>query len=300
MGKLKTIIWTIVLLWLVAFLLSKSFSIFSDTEMVSEGIAIIEIHSPISVDSSNSLIQSSLSSSAIVSDIENAEKNSGIKAIILDINSGGGGPVASREIVQAVKKAKKPTIALIREVGASGAYWIASSADYIVADPLSITGSVGVIGSYLDLSGLLKRYDIKYESMTAGEYKDMGTPYRELTAEERALLQQKLNLIQEVFIQDVAKNRRLNKEQITEIRKASFYLGIEAKQLNLVDELGGRDLAIKKAKELGKIKDENLVEYKKKESILDLLQKFSSKVFYAMGQGIGSELALKEELNIQT
>mgnify|MGYP001617860670 CR=1 FL=1 len=75
MGKLKTIIWTIVLLWLVAFLLSKSFLIFSETKMVSEGIAIIEIHSPISVDSSNSLIQSSLSSTQVVSDIEKAEKN---------------------------------------------------------------------------------------------------------------------------------------------------------------------------------------------------------------------------------
>ena len=300
MGKLKTIIWTIILLWLVAFLLSKSFSIFSETEMVSDGIAVIEIHSPISVDSSASLLQSSLSSTQIVSDIESAEKNSGIKAIILDINSGGGGPVASREIVQAVKKTKKPTIALIREVGASGAYWIASASDYVIADPLSITGSIGVLGSYLDLSGLLKRYDIKYESMTAGEYKDMGTPYKELTPGERALLQQKLNLIQEVFVQDAAKSRKLNKEQIDEIRKASFYLGIEAKQLNLVDELGGKDLAIKKAKELGKIKDENIVEYKKKESILDLLQKFSSKVFYAMGQGIGSELAVKENLEITT
>ena len=300
MGKLKTIIWTIVLLWLVAFLLSKSFLIFSETKMVSEGIAIIEIHSPISVDSSNSLIQSSLSSTQVVSDIEKAEKNSGIKAIILDINSGGGGPVASREIVEAVKKTKKPTIALIREVGASGAYWIASAADYVIADPLSITGSIGVLGSYLDLSGLLKKYDIKYESLTAGKYKDTGTPYRELTIEERALLQQKLDLIQEVFIQDVAKNRKLNKEQVNEIRKAFFYLGIEAKKLNLVDELGGRDLAIEKAKELGKIKDGNLVEYKEKKSLLDLLERFSSKVFYAMGQGIGSELAVKEELNIQT
>ncbi len=300
MKKIKTILITIVVLWLIAFLLSKSITLFSENKIVSDGIAVIEIHGPITIQGSNSFMQYSTSSTRIIEDIKKAEKNSGIKAIILDINSGGGGPVASREISQAVKKAKKPTIAWIREVGASGAYWVASSTDVIIADPLSITGSIGVFGSYLDFSGFLEKYDIKYEKLTAGKYKDTGTPFRELTTQEKNLLQQKLNLIQEIFIKEIADNRNLTQAQVNEIRTAFFYLGKEALQLNLIDYLGGKDLAVQKAKELAGMEDGNIVEYKEKKSILDLLERFSSEVFYAMGKGIGSEIKLESDMEITT
>ena len=89
----------------------------------------------------------------------------------------------------------KPTIALIREIGTSGAYWIAASADRIVADELSLTGSIGVTSSYLEFEGLLNRYDINYQQISAGKYKELGNPLKELTEEERQTLQEKINKI---------------------------------------------------------------------------------------------------------
>ena len=300
MKKIKTILITIVLLWLAAFLLSKSFSTFSGDKIVSEGIAIIEIHGPLSIQGSSSIIQPVASSERILEDIDKAEKNSGIKAIILDINSGGGEPVASREIATAVKNSKKPVVAWIREVGASGAYWIASASDVIVADPLSVTGSVGVLASYIDFSDFLKKYDIQYQKLTGGEFKDTGSPFKDLTPGERNILQGKIDLVHEIFLDDVALNRNLTKEQLSEISSGIFYFGVEAKKLNLVDDLGGRDLAIEYAKRLSNVKNGNLVQYKQKKSVLDFLGSFSSQLFFAMGQGIGSELKLEEGLQIKT
>ena len=167
-----------------------------------------------------------------------------IKAILFEINSPGGTAVASEEIVNAVKKSKKYKVAWIRDQGASGAYWIASAADKIVASPLSITGSIGVLGSYLEFSGLLTRYNITYERMVGGKYKDLGTPYRELTDEERILFQRSIDELHDYFMQDVAKNRDIPENKIREIATGMFYTGKQAKELNLVDVLGGKEEAL--------------------------------------------------------
>ena len=115
---------------------------------LTANVAIIPIEGVITADSSSSFFDKSLSSQDIVELIEKADKNPQIKAIILEINSPGGSAVASEEIADAVKKTNKTTVAWIREVGASGAYWVASSTDHIVASKASITGSIGVIASF--------------------------------------------------------------------------------------------------------------------------------------------------------
>ena len=107
----------------------------------------------------------------------------------MEINSPGGSAVASDEIATAVKNAKKPVISLIREVGASGGYWVASASDYIIANRMSITGSIGVISSYLEFSGLMEKYGVGYERLVAGENKDLLTPYKKLEADQKALVQ---------------------------------------------------------------------------------------------------------------
>ena len=156
-GKLKSILIFLVILFLSSYFISSAIQqIYGDHK--HGNVALIRIRGPIMVDKSSDFIsQSHASSENIIRLIDEADENPSIKAFIFDINSPGGSAVASDEIASRIKKLDKPTIALIREIGASGGYWIASSADVIVANKMSITGSIGVISSYLEFSGLFSR-----------------------------------------------------------------------------------------------------------------------------------------------
>jgi len=228
----------------------------------------------------------------IVENIRKAEENPRIKAILLDINSPGGSAVASQEIATAIKNTKKPVIALIRDIGTSGAYWAASSSDIIVASPLSITGSVGATASYLEFSELMEIYGIGYERVVSGKFKDTGAPFRELREDEQALLQEIIELTGSYFAQSVKENRNLNDDVVTQISTGRIYTGQQAINLNLIDELGG----IEKAKEIimktAGIESVSLVKYKQKTrfSIASLLSQQAS----IIGKSIGASLIPKE------
>ncbi|MBU2639235.1 MAG: signal peptide peptidase SppA [Nanoarchaeota archaeon] len=299
MGKIKTIIVVVIVLYLISLLSSKLITSNFKEEIISNGIAIIKIDGTIVPTERNSILGTGyVDSDSVLANLKKADENSGVKAIILEINSGGGAVVASKEIADKVRSIKKPTIALIREVGASGAYWVASSADVVIADELSITGSISVVASYLEYSGLLDKYNITYESLTTGKYKDTGSPFKELTNEERNLLLKKLNIIQERFIQDIARNRNMTVEKVRELATGMIFLGIEAKELGLIDELGNRETAIDKAKELANLKKEKVIEYIKKPSLLHIFDKLTAESFYSMGQGLGDSLKSEEEFKI--
>ena len=208
---------------------------------IGKNVAVIPIEGTITTTGGyNFMFQRTTSSSEIISFIDDAVKDKNIKAIIFEINSPGGSAVASSEIAEAIKEAKKEklTVALIREQGTSGAYWVASACDHIIAHPLSFTGSIGVIASYLEFSGLLEKYNITYEKLTSGEHKDIMSPYRELTEDERKAIMEKLDIIYEDFVQEVGHNRNMSEEKVRELADGMFYLGKEAKDLGLVDELG--------------------------------------------------------------
>ena len=154
-----------------------------DVESLSGNVALIPIDGIIvGAKDSEYIFETITSSPETVEFIEKANKNPNIKAIILEINSPGGSAVASEEIANAVKKTNKTTVAWVREIGTSGAYWVASSSDYIVANRVSITGSIGVIASYLEFAGLIERYNITYQRLVSGKYKDIGSPFKEMTA----------------------------------------------------------------------------------------------------------------------
>ncbi len=204
-------------------------------------VAVIEIDGMITIDQAGGLLAAqSTSSTQVTRWIEQANEDNSIQAILLEINSPGGSAVASDEIVQALKEVDKPTTAWIREAGASGAYWIASEADHVIANRMSITGSVGVVASYLNFAEFLEEQNVTYQQLSAGEDKELGTPFAELDQRQEGLLQEKLDRIHEFFIQDVSNNRNLTQEQEQEIRSGMFYLGVEAYELGLVDELGTR------------------------------------------------------------
>lgn len=253
-------------------------------------VAVIEIRGVIQGDKSGGVFGTPVTSSKeIVQLIEKAEKNPLIKAVVVEINSPGGSAVASAEIADALKKSKKPVVSVIREIGASGGYWIASASDRIFAHRLSMTGSIGVISSYLEFAGFLDRYNVTYRRLVAGKYKDAGSPYKELTPEEELLYQQKLDMLYDAFVSEVALNRNLDKRKVRELATGFVYLGTEAKEDGLIDEFGGIDEAKEYLKRLLNVKIE-LVPYKKKASLMDILSEVMSNQMYRIGTGIGEGL----------
>ncbi len=288
-SRLKLVLITIgaVLFTLFVFL-PILFSLFGDSKMGN--VALIPIEGAISGSGQQGFGSSAVSSKDIVNFIEEAEDNSQVKVLLLEINSPGGSAVASDEIAAAVKKTSKPVVALIREAGASGAYWVASASDHVIANRMSITGSIGVISSYLEFSGLMEKYGVSYEQLTAGERKDLGTPYKKLTDEEKNILQKKLDKIHDFFIEEVAANRNLEISQVQKIATGEFFLGEEALELGLVDQLGGKDEAETFIREKYGLAEINYVKYEHTSGFFDLLSGVMSTFFFNVGEGIGSIL----------
>ncbi|MBM3712142.1 MAG: signal peptide peptidase SppA [Actinobacteria bacterium] len=208
-----------------------------------------------------------------------AEKNPNVKALLIRVNSGGGSAAASREIFEELKKIKKPVVISVSDVCASGAYYISCAADKIVANRSSSVGSIGVIMQIPNLEELYKKLGIKYTTIKQGQYKDSGSTDRPLTPEEEKLFRQQTFKIYEQFIADVVETRGLTVEKVEEIANGWVYLGTEAKELGLIDEIGTYKDAEKIAARLGGIKGEPNIVYGKKYSIFDaFLQSFLYKI----------------------
>jgi protease-4 len=194
------------------------------------------------------------------------------RGAVFRINSPGGSVVASREMAGYVKSMKKPSVCWLGDVAASGAYWVASSCDVIVADDLSLTGSVGVTASYLEFSKLFEKYGITYEQITSGSAKDMGSPYRNMTPEERERMKDIVDQTFTYFIKDVMSNRNLTMPQADKIAEGDIFLGSEAIKLGLVDRLGSFEDAKSVAENMTGIRNAEFFEFRKKGlGLLDLL-----------------------------
>ena len=283
---------------MLSFFISVFISLFvwNDFESLDGNVALIDITGPIvASDDTDFLFEDVTSSDDIRKLIRRADKNDKIKAIIFRINSPGGSAVASDEIASEIKKVNKTKVAWIREIGTSGAYWIASSTDHIVANRMSITGSIGVIASYLGFSGFLEEHNVTYERLVSGNLKDIGSPFKDLTPEERELFVASLDDIHDYFVEEVAKNRNLRKSDVEKIATGMFYLGAEAKKLGLVDELGSRDEVIAYVEEqIGE--DVDIVRYRTKRGFLSSLSKGFNENSFFIGKGIGNALLTKAKL----
>ncbi len=252
---------------------------------------VIPIYGTITLDGGDSNFLSSsehTTTDDIVKKIAAAAADPAVKGVLFEINSPGGSAVASKEIADAISALNKTKYSVIREVGASGAYWIASATDKIIAQESSVTGSVGVISSYLEFSRLFDKYGVTYERLTAGKYKDLGTPYKELTLEERAILEKKLAIIHQQFLSTVQKNRQLTPAQVEKIRTGEFFLGSEAKALHLIDAYGSKADAIVMLKKDIHIEDARIVEAKPKGGLLSYLTQTGA---YSFGKGFGASIA---------
>lgn len=203
------------------------------------------------------------SSTDIAGQIEKFRKDDSIKAIVLRINSPGGAVAPTQEIYREIRKTikEKKVVASIGSVGASGGYYIAAAADKIVANPGTITGSIGVIMNFIQIKRLLKKIGIKLESIKSGEFKDLGAPYRDMTGREKKLIHDILMEVKEQFVKAISEGRHLPIKQVEKIADGRILLGSQAKRLGLVDELGNFQDALELAKRLAKIKGKVKIVY---------------------------------------
>lgn len=236
-----------------------------------ERIALIPIHGAIT--ESYFLFGRSAPMRQLISIVDKIKDKWSIKAIIFDIDSPGGEPYPSKELANVIKKIKKPTIANIKGSATSGAYWIASSCDKIVADELSAVGSVGVLGIRPDLSDFLQKIGVNIDSITSGKFKEMGFPFKKPKKGEKKIIEERIKLIYDSFFKSVKENRKLNKKMMADIKEGKVFYGEEALKAGLVDAIGDRDTCIELAKGLAHLKKPKIVDYsaKLRPSLLKIL-----------------------------
>jgi len=218
----------------------------SYTEETACNVLGIELHGDLTTyiphtdtDEGGFALTDSTASENIVYAINEAEKDDSIKAIILEVDSYGGYPVAGEEVAIAMKNAIKPTVALIREGGASAAYMAASGADKIFASQNSDVGSIGVTMSYLDYVNQNQKEGLTYIPLSSGKFKDTGDPNKTLTQEEKNLLMRDINILHENFVKMVAVYRNLDVKKVKKMADGSTMLGEMALQNGLIDQVGG-------------------------------------------------------------
>jgi len=197
-------------------------------------VVIYKLYGPITNSPDNYVIYKD----DVIKDLKSFENK--YDGVILYINSPGGDAYATKKIAEQIKKLneKVPVISCVDEVAASGAYWLAIEGRKIIADDFSVVGSIGLIASYLQFSELMKKLGIKYERIVFGKYKDMMSPFRNLTPEEKALIMKKLSYIYEYFVKEVAKRRHFNYSYAKKLATGEIYFGYEAVHNGLIDEIG--------------------------------------------------------------
>lgn len=195
-----------------------------------------------------------------------------IKAIVLRVDSPGGGIGPSQEIYREIVRTLpvKKVVCSMGAVAASGGYYIAAGTSGIVANPGTITGSIGVIIGYTNFEDLLTKIGLYPVVVKSGAFKDIGSPTREMTEAERKMLQTVVDGLHAQFVNDVSNGRKLEKEAVAKIADGRILSGLEAKQLGLVDRLGNQEDAIAWAGELAGIKGEITVVYEKEERLSPL------------------------------
>jgi protease-4 len=211
----------------------------------------------------------------VLEELERYKERADVKAFVFRIDSPGGTVVAAQEIYSEIRKlrGKKKTLSSMGNVAASGGYYVASATEEILANPGTITGSIGVISEYANVQDLLKKIGFKSTVLKSGRFKDVGSPLREMTAEEGVYLQGLLENIHHQFIRDVAQGRQKTVEEIEPLSDGRVFTGEQAKEIGLVDRLGNFQDALDRAAELAGIEGKPVILYpeEKRRRILEYL-----------------------------
>jgi protease-4 len=221
--------------------------------------------------------------------IEALAETKGVKAIVLDINTPGGSVGAVQEIYSRIERVKKekhiPFVALFGDVAASGGYYIASACDKIVAHPGTLTGSIGVIMEIANMEGLFAKVGYKMDPVKSGKHKDIGSPGRAMTPEERAIIQSLIDDAYGGFVQAVADGRHMPVEVVKPLADGRIYSGNQALANHLVDQLGDSEDALMVAAKMGGITDAKPKIRRDAEKFNDLFEMLESRAHLAFGLG---------------
>ncbi|MBC7288255.1 MAG: signal peptide peptidase SppA [Armatimonadetes bacterium] len=237
-------------------------------------VALINVTGLIQSTGSTSPLVPGGSMMSVLEDLRKAEEDENVKAIVLWLDSPGGSPAAAEAVYSRILeiRQKKPVVAAMGDVAASGAYYIASAATKIVACPSTETGSIGVIFSTVNIKPLMDRFGVRDQTITTGPYKDTGSPLREMRPDERKLVQALLEDIYNQFVVNVAKGRNMPIQAVRKLADGRVFTGQQAKAVGLVDELGSRDYAIRLAAKLGGIEGwPKIKRYERAPGLLPLL-----------------------------
>ncbi len=241
----------------------------SATFVSSGSIGVIEIEGIITT------------SKRVVQDIKNFAENPNIGGILVRVDSPGGGVAASQEIYEELKKAKlqKKVVVSMGALAASGGYYVSLPADLIVANPGTITGSIGVIMQFPVFEELMKKVGIDYEVIKSKEHKDIGSPFRKMNEKDRKILQDVVTDVYEQFVQATCDARGLPKDSVVKFADGRIITGNQAKQLGLVDTLGTFEDAVKILGDMLGIQKPNLIYPPKRFSLIEMFTEPMEKIF---------------------
>jgi protease IV len=202
-----------------------------------------------------------------------AADDASVVAVVLEVNSPGGGVTASDEMHQSIvdfqERADKPVIVSMGDTAASGGYYISAPADAIVANETTLTGSLGAIITLTDVSGLAEDYGVKQEVIKSGEFKDIFSSFRELTPQEREILQSIVDESYSEFVDVISQGRQIPEDRVREIADGRVYSGEQARELGLIDELGGLDEAARLARDRARVNGATVIRYVQTPGLFD-------------------------------
>ena len=245
-------------------------------------IAIISIAGFIGFGESDGVFAGENLVERVIGSLRRAAEDPAVKAVVLRIDSPGGGITASDAIhheLEAFTNSGKKTVAFFGDLAASGAYYIACGADRIIAQPTSLTGNIGVIIHTLNVQGLMQKLGLEDVTIKSGRQKDILSPFRPLTPEEREGLQQAVDEMFARFVRVVAEGRNLPEEEVRLLADGRIFTGAQAREKGLVDAIGYETDAIAAAKDLCGEKEATVVEYHRTRTLLDLFRSVSSRLF---------------------
>lgn len=229
----------------------------------------------------------------VIKDLKKLEKDEDVKAVVIRVNSPGGSAFGSEQIWKEIKdiKSKKPVVVSMGDYAASGGYYISCNADYIFAQPTTLTGSIGIYGMVPDASGLVDKVGLSFETVGTGKFGDAMNITQPMNEEASALLQKSVNEGYELFVQRCAEGRKMTTESIKKIAEGRVWTGTMAKDLGLVDEIGSLDDAVNKAVELAEIEKYSLVSYPEKPSMLEnIINSLPASYMSIFGKGEVSQM----------
>ncbi|MDI6785820.1 MAG: signal peptide peptidase SppA [bacterium] len=262
----------IILIFLTVLMLGEALyllSLLKGESFHSNKIALINIRGTI------------LESEEIIEQINKYKDNPAVSSIVLHIDSPGGSTGTVQEIYQEIKEVRKKGkifVTSFENIGASGAYYIATATNYIIANPGTLTGSIGVIMSVNNFKELLDKVGLKAEVIKSGKYKDIGSPIRNMTLNEQKLIQGLTDDVHNQFIEAVIKGRKIKKEKLVNITDGRLLTGLQAYKVGLVDQLGNLNNAIEVAAKLANIKGKPVV-IREKDELSSAFKNFFKRLF---------------------